>query len=265
MSTHPGRLEGKVALITGAAKGLGEADARLFAEQGAMVIVADVDESNGRRIAEEIGSNALFKRLDVTNEDNWAAVIGEIEETQGALHVLINNAGIVEVGNILTTTTDEWRRVNAVSADGTFFGCRAAMPLLIQSGGGSIINMASIASLQGEQYVTAYCAAKGSVEALTRAIAVFCAQDGNGVRCNSIHPSGMDTPMVRSMPDKMASADPSVIAARGPAPSRVGDPKDVAYMALYLASDESKFINGTAMRVDNSMTVTTGSVTGRSG
>lgn len=263
MSTHPGRLEGKVALITGAAKGLGEADARLFAEQGATVIVADVDEGNGRRIAAEIGSNAVFKRLDVTSEDNWAEVIGDIEKNQGGLHVLVNNAGIVEVGNILTTTTDEWRRVNAVSADGTFFGCRAAMPLLIQSGGGSIINMASIASLQGEQYVTAYCAAKGSVEALTRAIAVFCSQAGNGVRCNSIHPSGMDTPMVQSMPDKMASADPSVLSTRGPAPSKVGDPKDVAYMALYLASDESSFINGTAMRVDNSMTVTAGSVPSR--
>ena len=262
MTTHHGRLEGKIALITGAARGLGEADAKLFARHGAKVILADVDEETGQHVALEIGDHASFVRLDVTDEDNWRKVVDAIEQEHGALHILVNNAGIVEVGNILTTSTDEWRRVNAVSADGTFFGCRAAIPLMIRSGGGSIINMASIASLQGEQYVTAYCAAKGSVEALTRAIAVFCAQSANGIRCNSIHPSGMDTPMVASMPDKMANADPSILGTGRPARSRIGSPEDVAYMALYLASDEARFINGTAMRVDNTMAVTAGSVTG---
>ena len=272
-----GRLDGKVALITGGSMGLGEADARIFVAEGAKVIIADVNETAGKAVAEDIG--ATFMQLDVTDEKNWARVIEEIKQTFGQLNILVNNAGIVEVGNIITTTTDAWRRVNAVSSDGTFFGCRAAIPLMIESGGGSIVNMASIASMQGEHYVTAYCAAKGAVESLTRAVACWSAQERNGIRCNSIHPAGIDTPMVASMAGKMVEAKmipsappPKDVETSKPTSSSkasstgsstgsgLGEPNDIAYMALYLASDESKFVNGSAMKVDNTLTVTTGVV-----
>ena len=252
-----GRLEGKVALITGGAKGLGEADCKLFAEEGATVIVADVDP-RAQAVAEEI--DGTFMHLDVSDEDNWKQVVTDIRAKFGALHVLVNNAGIVEAGHILNTSLSSWRRVNAVSSDGTFLGCQNCIPLMVESGGGSIINMASIASLQGEYVVTAYCAAKGAVEALTRAVAVWAAQENQNIRCNSIHPSGIVTPMVLSMPEKMASAEMAGKEDRPSRASKLGEPRDIAYMALYLASDESKFVNGAAMRVDNSMSVTAGVV-----
>lgn len=252
-----GRLEGKIALITGGAKGLGEADCKLFAEEGATVIVADVDP-RAQAVAEEI--DGTFMHLDVSDENNWKQVVTDIRAKFGALHVLVNNAGIVEAGHILNTSLSSWRRVNAVSSDGTFLGCQNCIPLMIESGGGSIINMASIASLQGEYVVTAYCAAKGAVEALTRAVAVWAAQENQNIRCNSIHPSGIVTPMVLSMPEKMASAEMAGKEDRPSRASKLGEPRDIAYMVLYLASDESKFVNGAAMRVDNSMSVTAGVV-----
>ena len=252
-----GRLEGKIALITGGAKGLGEADCKLFTEEGATVIVADVDP-RAQAVAEEI--DGTFMHLDVSDENNWKQVVTDIRAKFGALHVLVNNAGIVEAGHILNTSLSSWRRVNAVSSDGTFLGCQNCIPLMIESGGGSIINMASIASLQGEYVVTAYCAAKGAVEALTRAVAVWAAQENQNIRCNSIHPSGIVTPMVLSMPEKMASAEMAGKEDRPSRASKLGEPRDIAYMALYLASDESKFVNGAAMRVDNSMSVTAGVV-----
>ncbi|HIG42514.1 MAG: SDR family oxidoreductase [bacterium] len=260
-----GRLDGKVALITGGSMGLGEADARLFKSEGAQVVIADINAEAGENVAKEI--DATYIPLDVTSEEQWAGVIETIKGQFGRLDILVNNAGIVEVGNILTTSTDAWRRVNAVSSDGTFFGCRASIPLMIESGGGSIVNMASIASMQGEHYVTAYCAAKGAVEAITRAIACWGTQENNGIRCNSIHPAGIDTPMVASMGQKMAEANmqrsrPAATSgdSAGARGSRLGQPIDIAYMALYLASDESMFVNGAAMKVDNTMTITTGVV-----
>ena len=158
-----GRLTGKVAIITGAAKGLGEADARLFAAEGASVVLTDVDEANGARVAAEIGPSARFLRQDVRDEDGWRDLIAEVVRQHGRLDVLVNNAGVVEAGNIESTSAEDYRFVMAVSADGTFFGCKHAIPAMRASGGGSIINMASIASVQGESLVAAYCAAKGAV------------------------------------------------------------------------------------------------------
>ncbi len=251
-----GRLEGKVAIVTGAAKGLGEADARLFASEGARLVVTDVDTDNGERVAGEIG--ATFVRHDVRVEQEWEDLIARVVRDHGRLDVLVNNAGVVEVGNIETTSEQDYRFVMAVSADGTFFGCKHAVRAMKETGGGSIVNMASIASLQGEAYVAAYCAAKGAVEALTRAIAVHCAQNKLGIRCNSVHPSGMDTPMVASIPEKMQDAG---IAARpGGRRSEVGQPVYIANAVLFLASDESKFVNGQKIVVDNTITVTSGVV-----
>jgi 3(or 17)beta-hydroxysteroid dehydrogenase len=149
---------------------------------------------------------------------------------------------VVEVGNIENTTAEDWRFVMAVSADGTFFGCKHAIPAMKQSGGGSIINMASVASLQGYPAVTAYCAAKGAVEALTRAVAVHCTQNSLPIRCNSIHPAGMDTPMVRGMGAKLAQAGmlPSADAP-SPPPTRLGAAENIAQAVLYLASADGRF------------------------
>jgi 3(or 17)beta-hydroxysteroid dehydrogenase len=255
------RVKGKVAIVTGAAKGLGEADARLLAREGARVILTDVDEASGARVAAEIGAAARFVRHDVREEAQWQALIADVMAREGALHILVNNAGVVEAGTIENTSAEAWRFVMAVSADGTFFGCKHAVPAIRASGGGSIINMASVASLQGHHAVTAYCAAKGAVEALTRAVAVHCAQHKPRVRCNSIHPAGMDTPMVRSMGAKLAAAG---MAPAAPPPSNAATPlgtaEDIAQAVLYLASDESAFVSGQQLVVDNTLTVTPGTV-----
>ncbi|MBS0409809.1 MAG: SDR family oxidoreductase [Proteobacteria bacterium] len=255
------RLKGKVAIITGGAKGLGEADARLFAAEGARVILTDVDETGGARVAAEIGPSAQFIRQDVRDEAGWRDLIATVMDRYGRLDVLVNNAGVVEPGTIETTSAEDYRFVMAVSADGTFFGCKHAIPAMRASGGGSIINMASIASIQGESLVAAYCAAKGAVEALTRSVAVHCAQGRMNIRCNSVHPSGMDTPMVRRFGGKVAAAGlapPPGASPHGASP--LGDATDIAWAVVYLASDESRFVNGQRIVVDNSMSVTSGHV-----
>ena len=256
-----GRLSGKVAIITGASKGLGEADARLFVAEGAQVILTDVDVANGERVAREIGQGARFIRQDVREEAGWVALIATVMADYGRLDVLVNNAGVVEAGTIESTTEADYRFVMAVSADGTFFGCKHAIPAMRASGGGSIINMASIASIQGESLVAAYCAAKGAVEALSRSVAVHCAQGGMNIRCNSVHPSGMDTPMVREFGPKVVAAaimPATNRSAHGASP--LGTAQDIAATVLFLASDESRFISGQKIVVDNTMSVTVGYV-----
>jgi len=255
-----GRLDGKVAIITGAAKGLGEADARMFAREGATVILTDMDKDNGTRVAAEIGASAEFHTQDVRDESAWEDLIADVVSRHGKLDILVNNAGVVEPGTIETQTAEEWRFVMAVSADGTFFGCKYAVPAMKASGGGSIINMASIASIQGEPVVAAYAAAKGAVESLTRSIAVHCANNGYNVRCNSVHPAGILTPMVEEIGPKMMGRDDLRPASEGPAASALGEPDDIANTVLFLASDESKFINGAAIRVDNAKSVVEGVV-----
>ena len=245
MSATQGRVEGKVAIVTGAAMGLGEADARILAREGARVILTDVNRELGAALAREL--NAEYRFLDVTEEDPWQALIADVVKNYGGLNILVNNAGIVEPGNIETQTAQEWRRQMAVSADGTFFGCKYGVPAIAKSGGGSIINMASIASKLGVHNVAAYCAAKGAVEALTRAVAAHCLIEKNKVRCNSIHPGSINTPMVRGVGAKMVAAG-LVAAPRAdaapPANTNLGEPDDIANLVLFLASDESKFMSG---------------------
>ena len=240
-----GRVEGKVAIVTGGAMGLGEADARALAREGARVVVTDVNRELGAAVAKDIGGEYRFH--DVTNEEQWIALIADVVKTHGGLHILVNNAGIVEPGNIETQTYAEYKRQMAVSADGTFLGCKYAVPAIAKSGGGSIVNMASIASKRGVHNVSAYCAAKGAVEALTRAVAVHCLTANNKVRCNSIHPGSIDTPMVRGVGAKMVAA--GLVSAQTPTsppprPQRLGDPSDIANIVVYLASDESRFMSG---------------------
>jgi len=239
-----GRVDGKVAIVTGAAMGLGEADARILAREGARVVVTDVDRELGAAVAKSIGGE--FRYHDVTDEAQWQQLIADVRARHGGLHVLVNNAGIVEPGTIESQTYAEYKRQMAVSADGTFLGCKYAVPVIAQSGGGSIVNMASIASKRGVHNVTAYCAAKGAVEALSRAVAVHCLVQKNNVRCNSIHPGSIDTPMVRGIGAKLVAA--GLVSAQNDAPpprqQRLGEPIDIANLVLFLASDESKFITG---------------------
>ncbi|MBV44850.1 MAG: short-chain dehydrogenase [Rhodobiaceae bacterium] len=252
-----GRLDNKVAIITGGAMGLGAADSTLFAKEGAKVILTDVASDEGQKIADEIG--ATFLQQDVTDEERWKEVIAETVNLHGKLDILVNNAGIVEVGDPENQTTAEYRKTMAVHMDSTFFGCKYSIPVMAETGGGSIVNMCSIASVQGESYVAAYCAAKGAIEAYTRAVAVHCGLKKNGVRCNSIHPSGIATPMVASVPDKMNEKFGASPNQDAPV-SKTGEPIDIAYAALYLASDESKFMNGAQLRVDNAMSVVSGTM-----
>jgi 3(or 17)beta-hydroxysteroid dehydrogenase len=252
-----GRLDNKVAIITGGAMGLGAADSTLFAKEGAKVILTDVASDEGQKIADEIG--ATFMQQDVTDEERWKEVIAETVNLHGKLDILVNNAGIVEVGDPENQTTAEYRKTMAVHMDSTFFGCKYSIPVMAKTGGGSIVNMCSIASVQGESYVAAYCAAKGAIEAYTRAVAVHCGLKKNGVRCNSIHPSGIATPMVASVPDKMNAKFGASPNQDAPV-SKTGEPIDIAYAALYLASDESKFMNGAQLRVDNAMSVVSGTM-----
>ena len=255
-----GRLEGKVAIITGAAKGLGEADARMFAREGARVVLTDVDVVSGQKVADEVGSSAHFIEHDVRDAGQWEKVVSETVSRFGSLNILVNNAGVVELGTIESQTLDQYDFIMDVSSKGTFLGCKYALPEMIKAGSGSIINMASLASVQGEPYVVAYSAAKGAVEAMTRSVAIHCAKSRYNIRCNSVHPSGILTPMVMSLDQKEEESDMDRIendvnAARA---NELGEPDDITHTVVFLASDESKFINGAQIRVDNGTSVTTG-------
>jgi len=250
-----GRVEGKVALVTGGASGMGRADAVLLAAEGARVVVADLNESDGQAVAESIGANAVFLRLDVTDEGDWRDVIAGTVETFGRLDILVNNAGMIALGSVVDTELDDWRRINAVNCDGVFLGCKHAIPAMAACGGGSIVNMSSVAAIHGQSFVAAYSASKGAVRALTKNVAMYCKEQKNGIRCNSVHPDGVKTPMVVKVAtgkDTATQADIDRVGAMG----NMCDPEDVANMVLFLASDESRFVNGAEMLIDNAATIT---------
>jgi len=252
-----GRVEGKVAIVTGGASGLGEASVRRLAEEGARVIVADINEELGRTVAADI-PGACFKLLDVTREDCWAALVDEVAADYGRLDVLVNNAGVVRLASIEDTTEEIWRLVNAVGTDGTFYGCKHALRVMKAAGRGSIINISSIASILCGPQIFAYAASKSAIRGMTKSIAVLSAQKGYGVRCNSVHPGNMDTPMLREVYETVRADDPA--AADALEQVWVGKPLDIANMVLFLASDESAAVNGAAMVVDNTATITEGVV-----
>ena len=250
------RLDGKIAIITGASKGLGEADSIRFIEEGATVIMTDVDVEAGQKLAAELGDKAEFHEHDVRDEDIWKALIDNVVKRHGGLDVLVNNAGVVIGGSIEEQTLEDWNFIMDVSATGTFLGCKYAIPAMKSSGGGSIINMASIASIQGEQRIAAYSAAKGAIQSLTLSIAAYTAKNQLGIRCNSLHPSGMLTPMVADIRAKFSESEAAKLQLV-PA-EELGEPNDVANMVVFLASDESRFINGTTTAIDNGKSIIPG-------
>jgi 3(or 17)beta-hydroxysteroid dehydrogenase len=248
-----GRVTGKIAMVTGGAAGLGRADALVLHREGANVVITDVNEADGRALADELNyarpGSALFLPQDVRDEARWQQVVKAAVEKFGGLHVLVNNAGVVRIATPETCTLEDFRFQNAVMNEGVFLGCRTAIPAIKASGGGSIINMSSVASHLGYPVYFAYSAAKGAVRAMTKAIAVHCQMNKYDIRCNSIHAGAIDTAMVREG-TKQLGMDMSFWETT---PTGLGQPEDVANVVLFLASDESRFINGTEVLVDNGL------------
>jgi NAD(P)-dependent dehydrogenase (short-subunit alcohol dehydrogenase family) len=249
-----GRVANKVALVTGAAQGLGAAIASLLAREGAKVALTDVNaagvEERARLINDQYSGSAFALEHDVTDEPAWIHTLGEVRSHFGALHILVNNAGIGAVASIEDETFENWRRVHAVDLDSVFLGSKHAIALIAQSGGGSIVNISSISGVIAGHNLAAYNSAKAAVRHLSKSIALHCARARNGVRCNSVHPAFIDTPILDRMAaggDRSAALDK---LARQIPLGRVGQPDDVAYAVLYLASDESAFVTGSEIRID---------------
>lgn len=248
-----GRVDGKVALITGAASGLGKADAEMLAREGAEVVLTDINEADGEAAAKSIraaGVKATFLHLDVSDEGQWKQVIARIKDQFGQLHVLVNNAGFATLTNVEECSLKAFRENNAVMSEGVFLGCKHALPLMNESGGGSIVNMSSIASHLGYPVYFAYTAAKGAVRAMSKAISVHCQMNGYNIRVNSVHPGAIDTPMIDKTISDLKLDDKTTISPVG-----LGQPEDVANAVLFLASDESRFVNGTEIIIDNAMSI----------
>ena len=247
------RVVGKVVIVTGASRGVGLADAKLLAAEGATVIMTDINVEAGKKAAADIGDSAQFIKHDVSNEEEWKALIAKVEAEHGRLDVLVNNAAILQVGDINGETLEGWQRMMKINADSVFLGVQNALPLIEKSGGGSIINMSSSAALHGMPNFVAYSSAKAAVKGLTKAVAVHCQQTNNGVRCNSIHPDGIAT----DMPQEIAGDLPEMDAtAAMKAVAFMIMPEDVAKTVLFLASDDSSMINGIALSIDKTATIT---------
>ncbi|AGC42197.1 2,5-dichloro-2,5-cyclohexadiene-1,4-diol dehydrogenase [Myxococcus stipitatus DSM 14675] len=249
------RVEGKVALITGAAGGLGSAAARMLAREGARVVVTDraSQEAEGRAVAESLGDGqGLFLALDVTREEDWVRAMEATQERFGRLDVLVNNAGMGIPKDVESLSLEEWRLVHAVNLDGTFLGCKHGIRAMRQCGArGSIINVSSQAGLMGVPSLAAYASAKGAVRMFTKTVALHCAEKGYGIRCNSIHPTFIETNMVKALLEASGAPDRAREGMRRSIPlGSLGEPDDVAHGIVYLASDESKLMTGAELVLD---------------
>ncbi|MDE2618735.1 MAG: SDR family oxidoreductase [Sphingomonadales bacterium] len=246
-----GKLDGKVALITGGASGLGAEDARVLAREGCRVVITDLQEDLGARVAADI-PGAVFLRHDVCDEARWAEVIAETLQRFGRLDTLVNNAGLVRFGTIEALSWADYKLQTDVMAGGTFLGCRAAIPHMSRDGSGSIINMASIGGIKGISAIPAYAAAKAGIIGMTRSIAVHCREQGYRIRVNSIAPGGIVTPMTAQALAELPADNAGLDQAHN---HGMGQPSDVANMVLYLASDDGRHITGTNIVIDNGETM----------
>ena len=247
-----GKLSGKRALITGAASGIGRATARLFAREGAAVAVVDVDEMGGQAVVQTIldaGGQAIFVRCDVTRAADCQRAVQETVDRLGGLDILFNNAGIIRRATVIDTTEEEWERVMAVNVKSIFLLGKYAVPAMTQSGGGAIVNTASGWGLVGGRNAVSYCASKGAVVNVTRAMALD--HGGQNIRVNCVCPGDTDTPMLRSEAQQLGDSEDAVLAEAADRPlQRIGRPEDIARAVLYLASEDSAFVTGTALVVD---------------
>lgn len=252
-----GRAAGKLALVTGAAQGLGRAHCTVLAKEGARVLCTDLNATGAAETAalinEEWGSGTAYSiSHDVTSQADWSAAIDAAQENLGGLSILVNNAGIGVVGNIETCTFDDWRRAFAVNVDSAFLGCQTALPLMKEHQPGSIVNISSIAGLIASDTMPAYNASKAAVWMLTKSVALYCAKQGWNIRCNSVHPTFVDTPILDGMGNQ-AGIDKDMLMGklvRQIPLGRVGSPSEIAQGVLYLASDESSFMTGAELKLD---------------
>ncbi len=247
-----GQVDGKAAIVTGGASGIGAACARTLAREGARVLITDLDPA-GEALAGEIGG--LFLRHDVTDEAGWPGVIRLAEEQLGGLHILVANAGIGIMATVVEMSLADWRRQMAVNVDGVFLSVKHAIPAMARAGGGSIIIMSSVAGLRGSAGLACYSATKGAVRLFAKSVALECAQAGNRVRVNSVHPGVIDTPIWDKLPmSSNAKFDPHAIAAEQVPIGEAGQPQDIANGVLFLASDASRHMTGSELVIDGGMT-----------
>lgn len=251
-----GRLEGKVALVSGGASGIGRASCETLAREGAQVLVADINEQGARQTVDKIGAAALFQPLDVSRESDWQAAVASAVERFGRLDIVVNCAGIGFSCHAEDIELEEWNQLLAVNLTGTMLGCKHGIKGIKQSdGGGSIINLSSVGGLLGTSDLAAYCASKGGVTTMTKAVALDCAELGYGIRCNAIHPTYVDTEMLDPIAEMVGNRDAMMAAMVQNVPiGRLATPQDIANAVLFLASDESSMITGTTFLVDGGTT-----------
>src|SRR3954452_3165768 len=258
-----GQVQGKVALVTGGASGIGAACAELLAREGASVAVTDVDDLNGPEVVARInktGGEASYWHQDVTSEPRWAEVVAEVMKRYGRLDVLVSNAGIgISVPSITQMSLEDWRRQTAINLDGVFLSVKHCLPAMRKTGGGSVIMMSSLAGLRGAAGLSGYCATKGGVRLFAKAIAMECAAMGDGIRVNSVHPGIIDTPIWGKIPagaspqGQNAPIDPEERARQVTPLGRVGHGREIAQGVLYLAADASSYVTGTELVIDGGM------------
>jgi 3(or 17)beta-hydroxysteroid dehydrogenase len=245
------RVAGKVALVTGAASGIGKACAERLAGEGAHVVVTDLDAAGAEAVARALpGARSL--RLDVTSEADWKAALAAVEAAHGRLDVLVNNAGVGSLGSVEELPPDEWRRVMAVNVDSVYLGCRTLLPLLRRTGGGSVINLSSVSGIVASGNLAAYNASKAAVRHLSKSIALMPDNLKAGVRCNSVHPSFVDTPILAPLVAKLGPQVKEKLARQIPL-GRLGTADEVAWAVVYLASDESRFMTGAELVLDGGL------------
>ena len=249
------RVENKVVLLSGGASGIGAATARLVVREGGKAVLADRDENKGRALAAELGSAARFAPLDVTDEASWQKAVATTVELFGGLHGLLNAAGVGVRNSIEDCTLAEYRRVNDVNSLGTFLGCKTAIAAMKASSGGSIVNISSVLGLRGAPWAMAYCASKGAVRTLTKNVALHCAQMKYNIRCNSVHPGYIDTPMIAPRLSQNVGNMSGRQSLEELHPlGRLGRAEEVASMILFLLSDESSFSTGSEFVCDGGLT-----------
>ena len=252
------RLQDKVAIVTGGSLGLGKAQALLMASEGANIVVTDVKETDGREVVDEIKSKngkAIFIKHDVAEEKDWKTVMEHAVEKFGKVDIVVNNAGVALAKNVEDTTLEEWRWLMSINLDGVYLGTKYGILSMKKSGGGSIINLSSIEGLIGDPNLAAYNASKGGVRIFTKSAALYCAQKRYNIRINSVHPGYIWTPMVENFLKSQGDVEKGRKALDQLHPiGHVGEPYDIAYGVLYLASDESKFVTGTELVIDGGYT-----------
>jgi NAD(P)-dependent dehydrogenase (short-subunit alcohol dehydrogenase family) len=255
-----GQVEGKVAIVTGGASGIGAACAMTLAREGAKVVVTDLDDAGGQAVVHKIcsdGGEAICLHQDVSLEESWPGVIEATEGRFGRLNVMVANAGIGIRCKAIEMSLSDWRKQTAVNLDGVFLSVKYAVPAIRRAGGGSIIIMSSTAGLRGSAGLAGYCATKGGVRLFAKAVAVECAATGDGIRINTVHPGVIDTPIWTKIPASIGSnapIDPNEVAAAGVPLGRAGQAQDIAHGVLFLASDASSYMTGAELVIDGGMT-----------